>query len=65
LSTPLSAVATAAGTAAKAELRDSAGNVVATGLTVGVVAGFDIVINSTAIAFGQAVQLNFGTITHQ
>lgn len=60
---PLTTTATAAGTAAKAELRDSIGTVVASGLTVGTT-GADIIINATAISVGQTVQLNSGTITH-
>jgi hypothetical protein len=60
---PKSAVASASGTAAKAELRDSTGAVVASGLTVGT-SGADIIINSTAISAGQTVQINSGTITH-
>ena len=60
---PKSAVASATGTAAKAELRDSTGAVVVSGLTVGVSAS-DIIINSVAISSGQTVQINSGTITH-
>jgi hypothetical protein len=60
---PKSATASAAGTAAKAELRDSTGTVVASGLTVGVSAS-DIIINSTTISSGQTIQINSGTITH-
>lgn len=59
---PITATAGAAGTAAKAELRDSAGTVVASGLTVGT-SGTDIVINSTSISNGESVTLNSGTIT--
>jgi len=60
---PKSGVASAAGTAAKAELRDSNDVVVASGLTVGT-SGTDIIINSVTIASGQTVQINSGTITH-
>lgn len=60
---PLSAQATATGTAAKAEFRDNAGNVIATGLTVGT-SGTDIIINATAVSSGQYVQITSGTITH-
>ena len=60
---PKAGVAGAAGTAAKAEIRDSTGVVVASGLTVGTT-GTDIIINSTGIALGQTVQINSGTITH-
>ena len=61
--TPLSAAATAAGTAAKAELRDSNDVVIASNLSVGTSAT-DIIINSTSIAVGQTVQVSSGTITH-
>jgi hypothetical protein len=61
--TPLTATASGTGTAAKAELRDNAGNVIVSGLTVGTSAT-DIIINATAISFGQSVTLSSGTITH-
>jgi hypothetical protein len=60
---PRSATATAAGTAAKAELRDSGGTVVASGLTVGL-SGADIIIGTVTISVGLTVQLNSGAITH-
>lgn len=60
---PLSADATATGTAAKAELRSSTGTAIVTGLTVGT-SGADIIISNTAITLGQTVQINSGTITH-
>ena len=60
---PLSVAAAATGTAAKAELRDSDGVVIASGLTVGT-SGTDIIINAVAVSSGQTVQLNSGTITH-
>lgn len=60
---PLTANASATGTAARAELRDSAGTVVCTGLTVGT-SGTDIIINATAVSNGQTVQVTAGTITH-
>ena len=60
---PLSATATATGTAALAELRDNAGVTIVAGLTVGT-AATDIIISTTAITAGQTVQLNSGTITH-
>ena len=59
---PKSAVASAAGTAAKAELRDSTGAVVASGLTVGTSAT-DIIINSVTISSGQTIQINVDTPT--
>ena len=60
---PLSATATATGTAALAEFRNNAGTTVASGLTVGT-SGTDIILNSTAISSGQTVQITAGTITH-
>lgn len=60
---PLSATASATGTAAAAEIRNNAGTAIVTGLTVGT-SGTDIVINSTAISSGQTVTLTSGTITH-
>ncbi len=60
---PLSATASGTGTAAKAELRDNAGNVIVDGLTVGT-SGADIIIASTSIAANQTVQLVSATITH-
>lgn len=61
--TPINGIATGTGTAAKAELRDNAGNVICSGLTVGTSAS-DIIINATAISSGQTVTLTSGTITH-
>lgn len=61
--TPLSATASGTGTAAKAEFRDNAGNVIVSGLTVGTSAT-DIIINATAISSGQSITLSSGTITH-
>lgn len=60
---PISANATATGTAAKAELRDSTGAVIASGLTVGTSAS-DVIVVTTAITSGQPVTLTSGTITH-
>lgn len=59
----VSAAASAGGTAAKAELRDNAGNVIASGLTVGT-SGTDIIIANTTISSGQTVALVSGSITH-
>ncbi len=55
--------ANATGTAAAARIRDSAGNDVITGLTVGT-SGSDINLDSTSITAGQTVSLNSATITH-
>jgi hypothetical protein len=60
---PLSATASATGTAAKAEFRNNAGTVIVTGLTVGT-SGSDINLNSVAISSGQTVTVTAGTITH-
>lgn len=60
---PLSATASGAGTAAKAEIRNNAGVVIVSGLTVGAGSG-DINLNSTAISIGQTVTVTSGTITH-
>lgn len=60
---PLSTTASATGTAAKAELRDNAGTVIVSGLTVGT-SGTDVIISNTAITSGQTVQVTSGTITH-
>jgi hypothetical protein len=63
LGVPLSAAASGSGTAAKAELRDNAGNVIVGGLTVGT-SGTDIIISNTTITAGQTVEVTSGTITH-
>lgn len=60
---PLSATASATGTAALAELRNNAGTVIVGGLTVGTSAT-NVIISSTAITSGQTVQVTSGTITH-
>jgi hypothetical protein len=61
--TPLSVAASATGTAAKAELRNNAGTMVADGLTVGT-SGTDIILGTTAITSGGTVTITAGTITH-
>lgn len=61
--TPLSVNASAGGTAALAEIRNNAGTVIASGLTVGT-SGSDINLNSTTISSGQQVQVTSGTVTH-
>lgn len=55
--------ADATGTAAAARIKDSNGNVIVSGLTVGT-SGTDIVLDSTSITAGQTVTLTTGTITH-
>lgn len=67
--TPLSVAAAASGVAALAELRDSAGNVIVSGLTVGGTAegtasGKDLVLAASTISAGVTVQLTSGAITH-
>ena len=51
------------GTAAAAQIKDSNGVVVVSGLTVGT-AGTDIIIDNASITTGQTVTLTVGTITH-
>lgn len=56
--------ADATGTAAAARIRDSDGNDVITGLTVGASgSGADIILDTTAIDAGEIVTLNSATIT--
>lgn len=62
---PLSSTASATGTAVVAEVRNNAGTVIISGLTVGVSgSGADIIINSVSITSGQTVQLTAGVINH-
>jgi hypothetical protein len=63
LGVTLSVLASGSGTAALAELRDSDGNTVVSGLTVGTSAT-DIVITSTSITAGETVSITAGTVTH-
>lgn len=55
--------ADATGTAAAARIKDSAGNIIVSGLTVGT-SGANINLDSTSITAGQTVTINSGTITH-
>lgn len=55
--------ANATGTAAAARIRDSDGNDVITGLTVGT-SGTDIILDSVSITSGQTVTLSSASITH-
>lgn len=55
--------ANASGTAAEARIKDSNGNVIISGLTVGT-SGTDMILDSVAITSGQRVVLTTGTITH-
>ena len=64
LGVPLSAVPSATGTASLAELRDSVGNTIVAGLTVGAVgSGANIQISNTAVDPTQLLICNSGTIT--
>lgn len=60
---PKTVTATASGTAAKAELRNNAGTVIVSGLTVGQDSA-DIIVSGTVITFGQVFQVTGGLITH-
>lgn len=51
------------GTAAEARIKDSDGNIIISGLTVGT-SGANINLDSTSITAGQTVTLTSGTITH-
>lgn len=51
------------GTAAAAQVKDSNGTIVASGLTVGT-AATNVVLNSVSISAGQIVTLTSATITH-
>lgn len=51
------------GTAAAARIKDSDGNVIVSGLTVGT-SGANVVLNSTSISSGQQVSISSATITH-
>jgi hypothetical protein len=63
LGVPLSGTASASGTAASAQLQDSAGNIIGSGLTVGT-SGADVnITGTTTITSGQTVTVTSGTIT--
>lgn len=65
LGVPLTAIASATGLARLAELRNNAGTVIVSGLTVGEAgSGADVIIGEENIVAGQTVQVNSGTITH-
>jgi hypothetical protein len=61
--TASSVTASATGTASKAEIRNNAGTVIISGLTVGTSAS-DINLNSTSITSGQTVTISSATLTH-
>jgi hypothetical protein len=60
---PKSGVATNAGTAAVARIKDGGGTTKVNNLTVGT-SGADVNLNSTTISIGQTVTLSSATITH-
>ena len=60
--TPLTATPSNSGTAALAELRDSASNTVVSGLTVGT-SGANIIVTTTTFSTGIPVSVTSGTIT--
>ena len=51
------------GTAAAAHIKDSDGNIVVSGLTVGT-SGTDVILDSVSITSGQTVTLTAGVLTH-
>jgi len=59
----LSAVAGLTGTAASANITDSTGTVVASGLTVGVSSSFDVQVSQTSFVGGDVISLTAATIT--
>jgi len=62
---PKSGQATAVGAAAAARIKDGNGNTIVSGLTVGLAAPSEIILNAVAIsAIGQTVTISSGTITH-
>ena len=62
--TPITATASAGGTAALAELRNNAGTVILSGLTVGTTGTNVIISPSTTITSGQTCQVTSCTIAH-
>jgi hypothetical protein len=63
LGVPLADTVDVTGTAAEARIKDTAGTVVVSGLTVGTV-GTDVIISSTSLTSGDTVTMTAGTITH-
>jgi hypothetical protein len=60
---PLTANASAGGTAALAELRNNAGTTIVSGLTVGTSAS-DVIVTTVTVVNAQPVTVTSGTITH-
>ena len=61
---PISTTASASGTAAEARLKDSSGNIVVSGLTVGTSSANVIISPSTSITSGQSCSLDTFALTH-
>lgn len=60
---PKIGTAGATGVAIAARFKDSSGNIIVNGLTVGT-SGTDIILNTASVNSGQSVTINSGTITH-
>lgn len=60
---PLASSTLVDGDITAADIEDSNGTVVASGLTVGNSTAFDIVMSTTTVISGNAVSLNYATIT--
>ena len=60
---PLTGTAAVAGVAALARIKDSGGNIIVSGLTVGTT-NADVIVNSTTINVSDPLILTSGTITH-
>lgn len=63
LAVPQAAVIAIGGDMAAATIEDSVGNLIASGLTVGTVAGFDLITINTTVAAGDVLSLVSATIT--
>jgi len=63
LAVPITTTASATGTAALAELRNTGGTAIVSGLTVNTSAA-DVIIANVNVTSGQTVSINSGTITH-
>ena len=53
------------GTLASAEIEDSNGNLIASGLTIGLSSAFDIIMSSLSVTAGQNLSIISATITGQ
>jgi hypothetical protein len=60
---PKSGTASGTGSAGSAQIKDGAGNIIVSGLTVDL-AGADIILNATEITSGDLVALSSATISH-